>query len=378
MRTALAFLPPKPSSYTVHTDRADPTRGKLVYTDNRMRESLPHRRALEASQVFWVEPRKGSRVPLVWIKPAVTAKGLAPDAPAILLHCHGNATDIGVMMAHYMDLAETLGVEVVGMEYTGYGASSGPLHYQHVPSDAEAAFDLVAEHCDDPRRIVVYGQSVGSAAAVHIAASREVGGLVLHSPLASGLQVVDRSPDECCRPSCMICCFDIFRNDWKITRVQSPVLIMHGRQDDVVPFHNAERLHQRCRDESRVPAYWVNGAGHNDVVEADPCGYFERLALFFAQALNLQMPPGPSLGMATGPSGQALAEVRTPIAPGMNLDAPLQDAMIGGHRETDSEASGMPPGRVVEPIPAAGPTDGRYERLRHCFGGVAAAASPLR
>eukprot|EP00419_Tripos_fusus_P000937 CAMPEP_0172676380 /NCGR_PEP_ID=MMETSP1074-20121228/13937_1 /TAXON_ID=2916 /ORGANISM="Ceratium fusus, Strain PA161109" /LENGTH=376 /DNA_ID=CAMNT_0013494037 /DNA_START=126 /DNA_END=1256 /DNA_ORIENTATION=- len=376
MRTALAFLPPKPSSYTVHTDRADTSRGKLVYTDGRIRDLAPYRRALEASEVFWVEPRKGSRVPLVWIRPAVTAKGLVPDAPAILLHCHGNATDIGVMMAHYMDLAETLGVEVVGMEYSGYGASNGQLHFQHVPSDAEAAFDLVAERCDDPRRIVVYGQSVGSAAAVHIAASREVGGLVLHSPLASGLQVVDRSPDDCCRPSCMICCFDIFRNDWKISRVQSPVLIMHGRQDDVVPFHNAERLHQRCRDSSQAAAYWVNGAGHNDVVEADPVGYFERLSIFLAQALNLQVPSGPSLGVAMG---ETHAELGTPISPGIDLQVPPQNVMIGGHREGDAGSPGMVPCGLSEPTPAAGPTDGRYERLRHCFGGVAAAAAnPLR
>jgi len=298
---------------------------------------------------------------------------LAPDAPAILLHFHGNATDIGVMMAHYMDLAETLGVEVVGMEYTGYGASSGQLHFQHVPSDAEAAFDLVAERCDDPRRIVVYGESVGSAAAVHIAASREVGGLVLHSPLASGLRVIDQSPDECCRPSCMLCCFDIFRNDWKISRVQSPVLIMHGRCDDVVPFHNAERLHQRCREASRVPAYWVHGASHNDLLEADPLGYFERLSIFLAQALNLQMPPGPSLGVAMATSGETLAEVR-------NLEVPTQDVMTGAHREADFEPPGMAPGGpddsgvgLVEPTPAAGPADGRYERLRHCFGGVEAA-----
>jgi len=204
------------------------------------------------------------------------------EAPTVLLHCHGNATDIGIMMGHYFEIANRLDVEVVGVEYTGYGAAGGALHTSNIAGDIEAAYDMVISRGVHPSRIVAYGQSIGSVAAVSLASRRQVGGVVLHAPLASGLRVVDPRPNSCCRPSCALCCFDNFRNDRRIPHVRCPVFIMHGRCDDVIAFPNAELLHRRCKGNAKWPPYYAASAGHHDLVEIDEEAYFEHLSGFLA------------------------------------------------------------------------------------------------
>jgi len=346
MRNALAFLPPRPSSYVVQQGSNDETKGKIVYIEKRLQESVQYQRAASCAEVSWVEPRRGCQVPVVWLRRQSWQPKADAEPPLVLLHCHGNATDLGLMMGHYLELVQALGVDVVGVEYTGYGAAGGRLNTKHVASDIEAAYELITSSGVPPGRIVAYGQSVGSAPAVHLASVRRLGGLVLHSPLASGLRVIDRNPNDCCRPSCAIACFDIFRNDRKITAVSCPVLIMHGQCDEVVPIHNAQLLHRKCSESSRRPPYFVPKAGHNDIVEINTEAYFRRLRGFFSE---LQQGAAPAGGFAAC------------------LGKPRQLEM----QPEGQKAVGEAPATVVEP--KVGPTDGRYEHLRH-GGGLSGAA----
>ena len=88
-------------------------------------------------------------------------------------------------------------------------------------------------------------------------ASRELcAGVVLHSPLASGLRVI--------RPSttCNLWC-DPFPSIKKIGRVRSPVLFIHGEQDDIIPVSHSRQLMDRCS--TTVDPLFLPTAGHNDV-----------------------------------------------------------------------------------------------------------------
>lgn len=275
----------------------DKVRYRILYTHQEIQESGLYQRAAQGAQVFWATPRKNCRIPVVWVRRGPgselavgrdrVAAGFSAnledhlaDAPLVLLHCHGNAADIGIMMGPYFELAHVLGVDVVGVEYTGYGASGGEVHTSHMTGDVEAAYELLLSKGIPPSRIVVYGQSIGSAPAVHLASRRPLGGVVLHSPLASALRVIDPRPNGCCRPSTVICCFDVFRNDRRIQSVDCPVYIMHGERDEVVPFHNACMLYRKCKASSRWPGYFAPRAGHNDLVECNTRMYFERLSGF--------------------------------------------------------------------------------------------------
>ncbi len=93
----------------------------------------------------------------------------------------------------------------------------------HIPTQLVYNY-LRTTHNKQPHDIILYGQSVGSGPSVHLAANTpNVGGLILHSPLASGVRVLH--PDWKRWPACA----DIFPNHTLMPRVMCPTLVMHVR-----------------------------------------------------------------------------------------------------------------------------------------------------
>jgi len=372
LRNAFTFIPPSPS-YAVEADEEDRSKGKMVYLMDGLISSQLYRQAAEASEVRWVTTRKGYKVPVVWVhRQPVTkmaARGRAGDAdpgdgaasegsdplaaPIVLLHCHGNATDIGMMMGPYYELAKVLGIEVVGVEYSGYGAANGKPSSGNSSADLEAAYDLVAGLGVPPKRIVAYGQSIGSGPVAALAAKRQLGGIILHSPLLSGIKVIDPQPDSCCRPSCVWYCFDFYRNEKRIRSLACPAFIMHGQRDDIIPFYHGYRLHKACPKGSRWPAYFPARAGHNDLVETDMRMYFGEISNFLQDLKKL------AAGLPVEPP---LTERPQQVEMGSKSAPASMDGRGGGVPGMTGNLGGEFIGAAPEP--KAGPEDGRYEQLR--------------
>jgi hypothetical protein len=115
----------------------------------------------------------------VWVKKSTGA--LRGEPRAFVLEFVGNASR-GEGMADMV--AEEWGdrpVEVWAVNYPGYGGSPGPARLASIPPAALAAYDALAEHAGG-RPIFVSGQSLGTTAALHVAANRPVAGAVLWSP----------------------------------------------------------------------------------------------------------------------------------------------------------------------------------------------------
>jgi len=212
-------------------------------------------------------------------KEQVDVKAERPK-PFVLLHCHGNATDVGLMMSVYWELSKQLRVDVVGVEYSGYGQASGSPSPAGAVLDVEAVYDYVVQSGVAPHHIVAYGQSLGCGPTVALARKRTLGGVVLHAPMLSGIQVIDPAPDSCCRPSCMYACFDFFKNQEAMPYMECPVFVIHGMKDDIVPFYHGLRLFEASPQAKRWPGYFPEHAGHNDIVERDAETYFCNLRAF--------------------------------------------------------------------------------------------------
>jgi hypothetical protein len=100
-----------------------------------------------------------------------------------------------------------------------------------------------------------------------------VGGVVLVSPIASGLRVLSSDEDaDCCAPSRVFSACDVFPNYRLATRVDRPTLVIHGTRDVEVPmFHGAAIADEIDAEATGSPEpYWVSGAGHADVFERNP------------------------------------------------------------------------------------------------------------
>jgi pimeloyl-ACP methyl ester carboxylesterase len=102
-------------------------------------------------------------------------------ADVFIFRFYGNADRAERWVAVETSMWNDRAVEIWGMNYPGFGGSTGPARLAKIGPAAVAAFDAVKRHAAD-RPIVVYGASIGATAALHLATQRSVAGLILHNP----------------------------------------------------------------------------------------------------------------------------------------------------------------------------------------------------
>jgi fermentation-respiration switch protein FrsA (DUF1100 family) len=192
-----------------------------------------------------------------------------PDAKYTLLFSHGNAEDLGDLLA-FLQMYHQVGFSVFAYDYRGYGTSTGRPSEKGVYEDAAAAYrDLTETLHVPPERVISMGRSVGCAPAIHLASTKEVAGLIAEAPFMTAFRVLTRVP---------LLPWDKFNNLRDIRNVHAPVLIIHGRNDRVVPFWHGERVFAQANEPKQFLA--VNGAGHNDVLFVAGTKYFEAIQQF--------------------------------------------------------------------------------------------------
>jgi abhydrolase domain-containing protein 17 len=172
-----------------------------------------------------------------------------------LLYSHGNGEDMGDDLP-ILEEYRRAGFAVFAYDYNGYGASEGRPSEAAVYRDVEAAFDFLTGTMEvPPERVIAFGHSLGAAAAIHLAASRPVAGLIAQAPFLSAFRVLTRV---------QIVPWDKFNNARTIGRVHCPVLVAQGRNDEVIPFWHGERIYGLANQPKEH--IWLDGAGHNDVM----------------------------------------------------------------------------------------------------------------
>ena len=181
-----------------------------------------------------------------------------------LLFLHGNAGNISHRLDKLAVLAD-LGVDVLLLDYRGYGLSDGTPDEPGTYRDADAAYAWLLGRRVPPADLIVYGESLGGPIAVDLAARHAVGGVVLESAPSSIIGVARHH-----YPFLPVRLFLSVRYDAlaRIGRVHAPLLILHSVDDEIVPFAMAEEIYAAASAPKRLVR--LRGA-HNDcfVVSAD-------------------------------------------------------------------------------------------------------------
>lgn len=246
----LAFFPPSPPSYQVraHDDNPDELYISPMFPGIR--------KVLDCEVVrLNTRPIRGgggnSKIVVAW----VPYKGVVPA----MLFSHGNAVDLGQMLPFYRELSKELRINVLGYDYSGYGCSTGTPSVSSTIADVNACYQFLLQvKGKRPQDVVVYGQSVGSGPTCELGAhEKDLKGIVLHSPLMSGMRCI--SPSMSMWPSWA----DVFPNITLLPKIEAKTLIMHGDKDEVVPFAHGEALHKAAKNP--YPPLWAAGYGHQDL-----------------------------------------------------------------------------------------------------------------
>ena len=192
-----------------------------------------------------------------------------PQAKYTILYSHGNAEDLGGILWLLREIRDS-GFAVFAYDYQGYGTSQGNASEYNTYDDIEAAYNYLIKQLGVPaKQIIVYGRSVGGGPTIDLASRQTVGGLVVESSFVSAFRVLTQIP---------ILPFDKFVNIDKIGKVRSPVLVIHGKVDRVVPFWHGEQLFAAAKDPKLN--FWVDGVGHNDLMDVAGDRYAETLRKF--------------------------------------------------------------------------------------------------
>lgn len=193
----------------------------------------------------------------------------------VILFCHGNAGNISHRLDNIRRLLE-YDLQVFIFDYRGYGKSSGRPTEKGLYLDGLAAYDyLVHKAGISPGNIIPFGRSLGAAVAIEISLKRSVRSIILESAFTSTNDMAKN-----------MFLFNLFsrvlphnyNNLKKIADIHVPKLIIHGEDDEIVPFSMGWKLF----DTSGPPKSFLklNGAGHNDTYLVGGERYFESFAFF--------------------------------------------------------------------------------------------------
>lgn len=204
----------------------------------------------------------------------------SPNRPAVasVIYFHGNGGNLSYCDWVGAELAAR-GLDILVFDYRGYGRSEGePVGERELYADADAAYDFVTkERGVEPGKLMLYGQSLGTAAAIDLASRRECGALVVESGLSSAADMAGAI-----MPWLPRFVRGLTKNKLdsasKIARVSCPVLVVHGGRDDLIPVEQGRRLFDAAREPKQLKI--IEGAGHNDLSNVGGGKYIDSLADF--------------------------------------------------------------------------------------------------
>jgi uncharacterized protein len=188
-------------------------------------------------------PEADGIVPLSIATSEGTVEALFLPAPSadeqqqpVVIFAHGNGEVIDYWVSALHGFQER-GIGVLLVEYPGYGRSRGAPSERSIRAAMDAAYDRIAL---DPRvdrtRIFGFGQSLGGGAICLLARDRPVRALILESTLTS----LDTFTARYWAPSVLL--RDHFDNLSSVEHFSGPVLVIHGREDPVIPWRQGQQL----------------------------------------------------------------------------------------------------------------------------------------
>jgi len=191
------------------------------------------------------------------------------NAVFTILFSHGNAENISDTDRFLRNLRDA-GFNVLAYDYRGYGKSEGKPSEQNSYEDAETAYNyLINEIKIPPEKIIIHGRSLGGAVSIDLASRKKCGGLIAESAFVSAFRVLTHYT---------IYPFDKFQNLAKIKRVKCPVLFIHGKKDEIIPFRHGEMLFAGA-NEPRY-SFWIDEAKHNNVSAIGGRSYLQAIRDF--------------------------------------------------------------------------------------------------
>lgn len=229
------------------------TQRSLLYYPSHSYTALTEAHANVAFKEISVRARDGIDLK-AWYAPATTK-------PFTIVFFHGNADSLRTA-AQIADPYIAAGYGFLLAEYRGYSGLPGKPTETGLYNDARAYLQELAARGIDSRHLILYGHSLGTGVAVQMASEFHVGGLMLLAPYLSIPKLAQ--VDFPFFPSTYLA-LDRFENERKIKYIRTPLLIVNGSEDQVIPTSHGRILYSLADQPKEFHS--LPGRGHNDAFD---------------------------------------------------------------------------------------------------------------
>jgi fermentation-respiration switch protein FrsA (DUF1100 family) len=161
-----------------------------------------------------------------------------------ILYLHGNAGSLENRI-HKINHFENININFLLLAWRGFSGNKGKPTEEGLYKDAKAAIKWLKEKGTKDQNIIIYGESLGTGIATEIAQNKNYAGVILESPFTS---MIEAGSSKYPIFPIKILLKDKYESNKKIKNIKSPILIMHGEEDKIVPFSMGKKLYELANE----------------------------------------------------------------------------------------------------------------------------------
>jgi len=157
-----------------------------------------------------------------------------------ILFLHGNAGSLENRI-HKINHFKDMNINFLIIAWRGFSGNKGQPSEQGLYNDANSAVEWLKSNGVLEQNIIIYGESLGTGIATEISQNRNFAGIILESPFTS---MIAAGKDKYPYLPIKILLKDKYESDKKIKNIKSPILVMHGKADSIVPFSMGKKIYE--------------------------------------------------------------------------------------------------------------------------------------
>ena len=161
-----------------------------------------------------------------------------------ILFLHGNAGSLENRI-HKINNFKDMDVNFLIISWRGFSGNKGKPTEEGLYKDAKGAVKWLINKGVKKENIIIYGESLGTGVATEISQNDNFAGIILESPFTS-MVAAGKSKYPIFPIGLLL--KDKYKSEEKIKNIKSPILIMHGEADTIVPFWMGKKMYELANE----------------------------------------------------------------------------------------------------------------------------------
>ena len=161
-----------------------------------------------------------------------------------LVYFHGNAGSLENRI-HKLNNFKNMNINFLIIAWRGFSGNNGKPTEEGLYIDGKSAIDWLIKKGVDEKNLILYGESLGTGVATHLAQNKNYAGVILETPFTS---MIDTAKKFYPYIPVSLLLKDKFENYKKIKNINSPILVMHGEVDQIVPFFMGKKIYELANE----------------------------------------------------------------------------------------------------------------------------------